>query len=75
MNMLFNKVLGENEKCAFLLIKKLKELFGQPNISGKYSIPEEFGEGFKENQVPFIELDYNGVAHWHILLIGITVTK
>ena len=29
MTMLFNKVLGENEKCAFLLIKKLKELFGQ----------------------------------------------
>ena len=29
--MLFNKVLGENEKCVFLL-KKPKALFGPPNI-------------------------------------------
>ena len=37
MNMLFSKVLGENEKCVFLLIKKKKTegVFGQPNISGK----------------------------------------
>ena len=30
--MLFNKVLGENEKCVFYFyLKKPKELFGQPN--------------------------------------------
>ena len=77
MNMLFNKVLSENEKCTFLLTKKKKqkELFGQPNVSGKYSVSEKFGEGFKENQVSFIELNYNEVAQWHILLIGIIVTK
>ena len=32
VNMLFNKVLGENEKCVFYFyLKKPKELFGQPN--------------------------------------------
>ena len=29
--MLFNKVLDENEKCAFIFTLKQKELFGQPN--------------------------------------------
>ena len=29
VNTLINKVLGENEKCAFYL--KVEELFGQPN--------------------------------------------
>ena len=63
MTMLFNKVLGENEKCAFLLIKKLKELFGQPNISGKYSIPEEFGEGQKEmpHDLPSPRILFTGI--------------
>ena len=32
MNVLFNKVLGENEKCVFYLYLKPNELFGQPNI-------------------------------------------
>ena len=32
MNMLFKKVLGENEKCVLFLLK-LKELFGQPSRS------------------------------------------
>ena len=32
MNTLFNKVLGENEKCAFYFYLKPKELFGQPSI-------------------------------------------
>ena len=32
VNMLFNEVLGENEKCIFYFyLKKLKELFGHPN--------------------------------------------
>ena len=31
MNMLFHKVLGENEKCVFYFYLKLNELFGQPN--------------------------------------------
>ena len=26
-----NKVIGENEKCVFILQKKLNGLFGQPN--------------------------------------------
>ena len=33
VNTLFNKVLGENEKCVFTL--KPKELFGQPTMCGK----------------------------------------
>ena len=33
INMLFNKVLGENEKCVFYFSLKLNELFGQPNMS------------------------------------------
>ena len=32
VDMLLNKVLGENEKCVFYFyLKKLKEIFGQPN--------------------------------------------
>ena len=31
MNTLFNKVLGENEKCLLFLLKNLKELLGQLN--------------------------------------------
>ena len=31
MNMLFNKVLGENEKCFFYFYLNLNELSGQPN--------------------------------------------
>ena len=41
MNMLFNKVLGENEKknvFFFFLTLKLKELFGQPNTINLCSI-------------------------------------
>ena len=67
----------KTKNAPFYLQKKKnqKELFGQPNVSGKYSVSEKFGEGFKENQVSFIELNYNEVAQWHILLIGIIVTK
>ena len=32
MNTLFNKVLGENEKCVFYFYLKTEALFGQPNI-------------------------------------------
>ena len=31
MNMLFSKVLGENEKCLLFLLKKPKALFGPLN--------------------------------------------
>ena len=31
MKTLFNKVLGENEKCVFYFYLKPNELFGQPN--------------------------------------------
>ena len=35
VNAMFNKVLGGSEKCVFsFLLNKLKELFGQPSISG-----------------------------------------
>ena len=32
VNVLFNKILGENEKVSFSFTQKLKALFGQPNI-------------------------------------------
>ena len=35
MNTLFNKVLGENEKCVFIFTQKPKPLFGQPNIKNE----------------------------------------
>ena len=33
---MFNKVLGENDKCVFYSFKKPKEFFGQPNHLGFY---------------------------------------
>ena len=32
-NIQISKVIGENEKCVFILQKKTYRLFGQPNIS------------------------------------------
>ena len=32
VNTLFNKALGENEKCVFYFYLKTKGIFGQPNI-------------------------------------------
>ena len=41
--MLFNKVLGENEKCVFYFyLKKPKELFGQPNTKAVFSLNVRF---------------------------------
>lgn len=37
------------------------------------SVSGKFG-GFEETQVFFVEFNYNEVVHWHILLIGITIT-
>ena len=66
MNMLFSKVLGENEnRRSFWPTKYKWEV-----IQFQKSL-----EWFEENQVSFTELNYNEVAHWHILLIGITVTN
>ena len=34
VNMLFNKVLGENERCLFFFLTSTKEVFGQMDTSG-----------------------------------------
>ena len=41
-NIQINKVIGENEKCAFFHRKNLNGLFGQPNKPAKYLIRYHF---------------------------------
>ena len=45
--MLFNKVLCENAKCIFyFLLKKLKEILGQPQTNGPENLLQIGEPGF-----------------------------
>ena len=53
MNTLFNKVLGENEKCVFYVYLKLNKLFGQP-----YNLGCPRGGFHKLINVPFLSFEH-----------------
>ena len=47
VNMLFNKILRENKKCIFyFLLKKLKEILGQPQTNSSENLRQTGEPGF-----------------------------
>ena len=47
VNMLFNKILHENKKCIFyFLLKKLKEILGQPQTNSSENLRQTGEPGF-----------------------------
>ena len=46
VNILFSKVIGENEKCIFYVYLKTKRAFGQPNRNLKEIVSKQYGKNY-----------------------------